>query len=81
MLSGGNKERFDWPYCRGYFSEYYVCIKQKGYDYDSDKEVDDKLEVGIINIEDFPKVKEIIDELRSYNLNYYKIYVEIKSFN
>ena len=75
ILTGGNKARFDWPYCRGYFSKYYVCMKQKGYDYDSDKEVDDKLEVGIINIEDFPKVKEIIDELRSFNLNYYKITV------
>ena len=60
--------------CRIEF-EYQACLSSKSFDYNNDKEVINTEVVGITNIEDFPEIKKILDELHSHNFRHYKMII------
>ena len=51
--------------------DYSVCMQQSVYNEDGD-DIERQTEVQISNIDDFPNVKKIIDELSSYNFSSYR---------
>lgn len=65
--------------CRVSF-EYQACLSNKLYDYDNDRDVINSEVVEIINIQDFPEIKKILDELHNHNFYHYKmiIYGDLK---
>jgi hypothetical protein len=73
LIAGGETERsyFDG---RCYAQGYYVCLRQQTYNEDGDTKTR-TTEVVISNIDEFPKIKELIDKLDSYAFYYYKIVV------
>ena len=73
LIAGGNSgyNIFE-PTC--YLSGYYVCLKQETYNDNGDTETR-LTEVFITNIDAFPKIKNIIDELDTYAFYYYKTVV------
>ena len=60
--------------CRIVF-EYQTCLTSKTYDYNNDEDVVNTEVVKITNIENFPEIKKILDELHKYNFRHYKIVV------
>ena len=73
LIAGGEPEyRFFEGRC--YAEGYYVCLKQQTYNEDGDTKTR-TTEVIISNIDEFPKIKNLIDELDSYAFYHYKIVV------
>ena len=73
LIAGGSSgSNFFEPNC--YRSGYYVCLKQETYDDNGDTKTR-LTEVFITNIDEFPEIKNIIDELDSYAFYYYKTVV------
>ena len=73
LIAGGSSGfNFFEPNC--YRSGYYVCLKQETYDDNGDTKTR-LTEVFITNIDEFPKIKNIIDKLDSYAFYYYKTVV------
>ena len=60
--------------CREDF-KYQTCLISKSYDYNNDKDVVNSEIIKITNIENFPEIKKILDELHSHNFHHYKIVV------
>jgi len=73
LIAGGETER---SYFEGrcYAQGYYVCLKQQTLNDDGNTNVR-TTEVIIKNIDEFPKIKDLIDKLDSYAFYYYKIVV------
>ena len=62
------------PSCRIVY-EYQLCLISKSFDYNNNEDVVNTEIVEIINIEEFPNIKDILDELHKYNFRHYKIVV------
>ena len=72
IAGGSSKSSFFETTC--YSNGYYVCLKQETYDENADTKTR-LTEVFITNIDEFPKIKNIIDELNSYAFYHYKTVV------
>ncbi len=73
LIAGGDSEYdFFSPPC--YSSGYYVCLKQETYDEHGDTKTR-LTEVFITNINEFPEIKNLIDQLDEYAFYYYKTVV------
>jgi len=72
IAGGSSKSSFFKTTC--YRKGYYVCLKQETYDDNTD--IETRLtKVSITNIDEFPNIKKIIDELNSYAFYHYKTVV------
>lgn len=55
--------------------KYEICLSLKTFDYNNDQDVINTEVVEITNMENFPEIKIILDELHDHNFNYYKMIV------
>ena len=74
IISHQDSGKFSDVSCRIAF-DYQICLSSKSYDYNNDEEVVNTEIVEIINIENFPEIKKILDELHSHNFRHYKMIV------
>jgi len=72
IISHEDAGKFSDVSCRIAF-DYQTCLVSKSYDYNNDQEVVNTEIVEITNIENFPEIKKILDELHSHNFRHYKI--------
>ena len=74
IISHEDAGKFSDVSCRIAF-DYQTCLVSKSYDYNNDNDVVNSETVKITNIENFPEIKKILDELHSHNFHHYKMVV------
>lgn len=68
------------PNCNIFRKKYGLCLKQKSIDDDSENVFNNQF-ISISNINDFPKIKKIIDDFSSYGFDRYQLIAYGKLIN